>query len=135
MNNRVTPEKVNYLKPGEVFVFGSNMAGIHGAGAARKALEFGAAPGRGFSHYGDTFAIPTKDRGVRTLPLSDIDGFVSAFIDYAELKSDLTFLVTEIGCGLDGYSPEDIAPMFKGAVELENVHLPQRFWDALNKVD
>lgn len=97
-----------------IFVFGSNEAGVHGAGAARLALErYGAQYGKGFGLHGVSFAIPTKDRAIKTLPLVQIDLYVQKFKELAESKSDLHFQVTQIGCGLAGYKPRDIAPMFR----------------------
>lgn len=107
-------------------VFGSNLAGRHGAGAALMAAkQFGAAYGIGVGRTGRCYAIPTKDANIRTLPLSIIQGHVSDFLNHALLNPWSTFLVTKIGCGLAGYSAKDIAPMFAGASE--NVHLPEEF--------
>lgn len=109
-----------------VFVFGSNLAGRHGKGAALWARKHrGAVYGKGQGHYGNSYAIPTKDEDLRTLPLEEIQIYVDAFIDYADISPELTFQLTPIGCGLAGYRPEDIAPMFKGAPP--NVVLPDEF--------
>jgi hypothetical protein len=112
-------EQITNLGPNEVFVFGSNLAGIHGAGAAKQALKFGAKIGVGYGKYGNTWAIPTKDGNIKTLPLSDIQMRVWGFLDWAEtLYKDGepdTFVVTKIGCGLAGYKDWQIAPMFNGA--------------------
>ena len=95
------------------FVFGSNEAGRHGAGAARVAYEkHGARWGKGFGHYGDSFAIPTKSPSIETLELNTIRKYVEAFLQYAAAHKDLTFKVTRIGCGLAGYTDQEIAPMF-----------------------
>lgn len=100
----------------QVFVFGSNTAGMHGAGAAKFAYEKkGARYGDGYGHRGDSFAIPTKDDDIQSLPLDMIAAFVCGFLAYASCKRKLSFYVTQIGCGLAGYKPEDIAPMFIGA--------------------
>lgn len=116
--------------PDEIFVFGSNLAGIHGAGAAKTAHElFRARKGRGFGPTGQCYAIPTKDSDLSVLPLSEIKQYVEAFLMYAEDQQNLTFLVTEIGCGLAGYRPKQIAPMFFGCTE--NVILPRSFHDYL----
>ena len=97
----------------QVFVFGSNEAGRHGAGAARVAYEkHGARWGKGFGHYGNSFAIPTKDMSIMTLDLTVIRKYVEAFLQYAAAHKDLTFKVTRIGCGLAGYTDQEIAPMF-----------------------
>lgn len=132
MRNKITQENITELKPNEVFVFGSNLSGIHGGGAARKALEWGAEFGNPIGSQGQTYAIPTKSIGIeRTLTIDEIFPYVLDFIRHAEMNIDKTFLVTEIGCGLAGLTPEQVAPMFRAATELENIHLPQRFWDNL----
>jgi hypothetical protein len=117
---------ITQLKPNEVFVFGSNLAGLHGGGAARQAYEsFGAVWGDGEGPTGQCYAIPTKDRKVRTLPLSSIERSVQHFLRYAAIQTEQTFLVTAIGCGLAGYNAKQIAPMFVGAGP--NVILPEEF--------
>lgn len=99
--------------PKMILVFGSNEAGVHGAGAARAAYEkHGARWGKGFGHYGNSFAIPTKDMNIMTLDLMVIRKYVEAFLQYASAHKDLTFKVTRIGCGLAGYTDQEIAPMF-----------------------
>ena len=99
-----------------IFVFGSNEAGIHGKGAAKDAYRFhGAVWGCGVGHYGESYAIPTKDTRIRTLPLSDIKHYVAQFKRYAGAHPELVFKVTRIGCGLAGYTNEIIAPMFIGS--------------------
>lgn len=99
-----------------IFVFGSNLAGRHGAGAAKFALEnHGAKYGTGWGHVGNSFAIPTKDEHIKTLPLTKIKFYVDQFIGYAKSNPKLTFQVTAIGTGLAGYKHSDIAPMFKDA--------------------
>lgn len=109
-----------------VFVFGSNEAGRHGKGAALYARQHhGAVYGQGEGLQGDSYGIPTKDAHLRTLPLSVIQSYVSRFKAFACERADLTFRVTPIGCGLAGYSPADIAPMFTAATG--NVLLPPEF--------
>lgn len=99
-----------------IFVFGSNEAGIHGAGAAKYAVKnYGAVMGVGFGMTGNSFAIPTKDKTIRTLPLTKINEYVDKFIEFAKSNPDLEFQVTQIGCGLAGYEPWQIAPMFEMA--------------------
>ncbi len=99
----------------DIFVFGSNLAGIHGAGAARTAFkEFGAMYGVGFGLEGNTFAIPTKDREIETLPIKNVARYISLFLHYSWF-SPHTFYVTRIGCGLAGFEDKDIAPFFRGA--------------------
>jgi len=108
----------------KVFVFGSNLAGRHGKGAAKDALLLhGAVYGESFGHFGNSFAIPTRDRAIRTLPLPTIAGYVSMFLVYATMHEELTFQVTRIGCGLAGYTDLQIAPMFKHAPP--NCELPK----------
>ena len=128
---RFTQENIETLNIGEIFVFASNLKGSHGAGAARKALEFGAVIGKGVGFKGRTYAIPTKDEFIRTMILEDIELYVKQFIQYASKNQHLTFLVTQIGCGLAGYTPEDIAPMFEEALLYENIVLPEEFFNIL----
>ncbi len=128
--NRTTPEKITKLGENEIFVFGSNGDGIHGKGAAKDALKFGAVKGVGYGHKGQTFAIPTKYKPYEKMPIYEIRAYVSLFLDFAEANDWLTFLVTPIACGLAGYTPEQIAPLFKDAPE--NVHLPASFWKVIN---
>lgn len=102
--------------PKAVFVFGSNEAGIHGLGAAKTAYkEYGARWGKSYGHYGDSFAIPTKDEILESLPLQRIEDYVIGFIAYARGHRKLTFKVTRIGCGLAGFKDHDIAVMFNMA--------------------
>lgn len=97
----------------EIFVFGSNLAGRHGKGAALHARKHcGAIYGKGFGRQGDSYAIPTKDEMLRTLSLDDIAGHIAGFLEYALAHPELKFQVTRVGCGLAGYSDEDIAPLF-----------------------
>jgi hypothetical protein len=106
-----------------IFVFGSNLAGRHGKGAALAArLDHGAQYGVGIGPTGNAYAIPTKDKVLRTLPLAVIKWHVEDFLDYARKHADLDFEVTRIGCGLAGYIDAQIAPLFAGAPA--NVHLP-----------
>lgn len=110
----------------EIFVFGSNLAGRHGKGAALYARQHhGAIYGVGIGMQGRSYAIPTKDESIRTLPLPRIAAYVENFIGYALSRPDLTFNLTAIGCGLAGYKPADIAPMFEGAPA--NVRKPPEF--------
>lgn len=100
--------------PKTIFVFGSNDAGIHGAGAAKEAYsKYGARYGKCYGHHGDSFAIPTKDIDIITLPLARIQKYVMGFIAFAEGHPKLKFQVTRIGCGLAGLQDADIAEMFK----------------------
>lgn len=110
-----------------IFVFGSNRAGIHGAGAAKEALEnWGAYWGIGTGRMGQSYGIPTKDEKVESEPLDKIEYFIKEiFLPFAAKKSDLTFFVTRVGCGLAGYSDEQIAPFFKGATM--NCNFPEQW--------
>lgn len=110
----ILPDELFDITRDNVFVFGSNLAGRHGAGAAKTALKYGAKMGVGVSQCGCTYAIPTKDKSLTTLPLEEIRHYVDKFKVAAE-HSSLTFYLTEVGCGLAGYSAKDIAPMFKGS--------------------
>jgi hypothetical protein len=126
---KFTPENITTLKDNEVFVFGSNYAGRHGAGAARLAWQkFGAKMGVGMGMSGQTYGIATKDRNIQTLPLHKISVQVDKFIRFSLAHPELEFLVTQIGCGLAGYSVKDIAPMFKGTLP-PNVVIPQVFYE------
>ncbi len=117
---RTTPEFINELKPNEVFVFGSNLEGMHGGGAAYAAYrKFGAVMGQGVGLQGQSYAIPTMQGGVET-----IRPYVDEFISFAKEHPDLTFLVTRIGCGIAGFTDEEIAPLFAEAHDVENIVLP-----------
>lgn len=132
-NSRVTGY-VKRLKENEIFVFGSNLSGRHGKGAAKTALKWGAVVGQGEGIAGQTYALPTKAADVRrTLSSGAIKHHVDKFLAYAAVHTDKIFLVTEIGCGLAGLKPEDTAPMFRDAIDMEHVKLPKRFWSVLEK--
>ena len=118
-----TPEFITELGPDEVFVFGSNLAGSHGGGAAYVAWrKFGAVMGQGVGLQGQSYAIPTMQGGVET-----IKPYVEEFWLFALQHPELKFLVTRIGCGIAGFRDEEIAPLFTGARTLENVCLPESF--------
>lgn len=110
-----------------VFVFGSNLAGRHGAGAAQAALTWGARYGEPTGRHGNTYAIPTKDRDLRTLPVHIIRGYVDVFIDYARTCPDDQFLVSAVGTGFAGIAPDVMAEMFTNAPG--NVTLPHGWRD------
>ncbi len=135
MSYPVTPEYISDLRPNEVFVFGSNLAGRHGKGAAKQAMRLGAIRGVPEGLSGQTYAIPTKDFHLDTLPIEDIRESVGKFLAFAATRKDLVFLVTKIGCGLAGYSPSDIAPLFHECRIPLNVHLPESFWRMRNRPD
>lgn len=117
---------IESLEPHEVFVFGSNANGAHGGGAARTAHEkFGAVWGEGHGLHGQSYAIDTMSG------LDEMAHEVATFLEFAAEHPALRFLVTEIGCGIAGYTPAEIAPMFAGAPA--NVVLPESFAAELNK--
>lgn len=120
---RYTPDNITSLGQDEVFVFGSNLAGLHHGGAARVAVQrFGAKPGQGVGIQGQSYAIPTMQGGVDT-----IKPYVDEFIDLAREWDQTTFYVTRIGCGIAGFTDEQIAPLFNDAYDLYNVRLPESF--------
>lgn len=126
---KYTPENITSLDRDEVFVFGSNLAGIHAAGAARVARErFGAVMGQGVGIQGQSYAIPTMQGDVET-----IKPYVDEFIELAREWDQTTFYVTRIGCGIAGFTDEQIAPLFADAVGLYNVRLPKSFVEILTR--
>lgn len=126
-NREYTSERIIRLEPNEIFVFGSNLAGAHGGGAARIALDcFGAVWGQGVGLQGQSYAIPTMQGGVET-----IKPYVDEFIGFARQHPELKFLVTRIGCGIAGFRDEEIAPLFTDAIEVENVILPRVFVETI----
>ena len=127
MEKRVSPDVIKNLKPNEIFVFGSNLDGMHGGGAARAAYnKFGAIWGQGVGLQGQSYGIPTMHGGVDV-----IKPYVNEFIDFAKSHPQLKFLVTRIGCGIAGFRDEEIAPLFKDAIEIENIYLPKSFYNIL----
>lgn len=129
VGRRIAPDRIAELRDDEIFVFGSNLAGMHAGGAARIACRcFGAVWGQGVGLQGRSYAIPTMQGGVET-----IRPYVDEFIDFARRHPHLKFLVTEIGCGIAGFTPDEIAPLFAAAVSVENIWLPARFWKVLTR--
>lgn len=124
MNNRkYTPENITTLGKDEIFVFGSNLEGIHAGGAARTAYNnFGAIWGQGVGPQGQSYAIPTMQGGIET-----IKPYVDQFLDLAYEWDQNTFYVTRIGCGIAGFTDEEIAPLFDRALDMYNVRLPESF--------
>lgn len=117
---RTTPERITELQPNEIFVFGSNLQGMHGGGAAWTAYrKFGAIMGQGVGLQGQSYGIPTMQGGVET-----IKPYVDEFIEFAKAHQELTFLVTRIGCGIAGFRNEEIAPLFEEAHGVDNIVLP-----------
>ncbi len=120
---RTTPEHITSLYPNEIFVFGSNLRGLHGGGASYMAYrQFGAIMGQGVGLQGQSYAIPTMQGGIDT-----IRPYVDEFIDFAKQHQNLTFLVTRIGCGIAGFTDEEISPLFEKAHDIENIVLPQNW--------
>ena len=126
---KYTPENITHLEPNQIFTYGANAAGIHGAGAAKLALRWGAKMGQ-YGLVGQTYGIPTKDHNIRTLPLDKIQVHVDTFLAVAFSHPEYEFLLTKIGCGLALYQPKDIAPLFKiiKTGVFENVILPEEFY-------
>jgi len=125
-----TPDNIRALELNEIFVFGSNLAGRHGAGAAKLAMQkFGARYGVGIGLEGQSYALPTKDFEVNTMSLYDIGKEVERFLDFADNNRQYKFYVTKIGTGLAGYSVEQIAKLFTIWCIPDNVILPKEFWD------
>ena len=126
-NPRIASDRISKLDDNEIFVFGSNLQGMHGGGAARVAYDrFGAVWGVGVGLTGRAYAIPTMQGDVDT-----IKPYVDQFIDFAKNSPGLKFLVTRIGCGIAGFTDEEMAPLFADALNLENVYLPKAFYDEL----
>ena len=125
-----TTELITELAEDEIFVFGSNLAGMHGGGAAATAHRcFGAAWGKGVGLYGRSYAIPTMQGGVET-----IKPYVDKFIEFAKSHQEQRFLVTKIGCGIAGFRDEQIAPLFAEAIDVKNIILPRDFVEIIQKL-
>ncbi|MBR5639671.1 MAG: TIGR02452 family protein [Muribaculaceae bacterium] len=128
-NREYTPERIIELKSNEIFVFGSNLAGSHGGGAASLAYNrFGAVWGQGVGLQGQSYAIPTMQGGVET-----IKPYVDQFIEFASSHPELKFFVTRIGCGIAGFKIEEIAPLFENAIDIPNVILPKDFVEVMQR--
>lgn len=126
---KYTPDNITHLESGEIFVFGSNLSGMHAGGAARTAhLKFGAIWGQGVGLQGQSYAIPTMQGGVET-----IRPYVDRFIEFAREHMQNTFYVTRIGCGIAGFTDEEIAPLFKDAYDICNIMLPKPFADIIKR--
>ena len=126
---RITPSIINVLKSNEIFVFGSNIQGMHIGGAARVAYNrFGAEWGNGEGLQGSSYALPTMEG------LESTSAAAFRFIAFAKEHPELKFYVTPVGCGIAGYTPQDIAPLFYDSAKLENVYLPISFWKILLRI-
>lgn len=122
-NREYTPERISELKPNEIFVFGSNLSGSHGGGAARLAYDrFGAIWGQGVGLQGQSYGIPTMHGGVDA-----IKPYVDEFIEFAKVHPEYKFLVTKVGCGIAGFTTREMAPLFQDAIDVENIILPKEF--------
>lgn len=129
MSKVYTPENITHLEQDEIFVFGSNLQGMHGGGAARVAYnKFGAVWGQGVGLQGQSYAIPTMQGGVET-----IKPYVDQFIEFAYECDQNTFYVTRIGCGIAGFTDEEIAPLFDEAYDLYNIRLPKSFAEIIER--
>lgn len=122
-NREYTPERISELKPNEIFVFGSNLSGSHGGGAALLAYErFGAIWGQGVGLQGQSYGIPTMHGGVDA-----IKPYVDEFIEFAKVHPEYKFFVTKVGCGIAGFTTREMAPLFQDAIDVENIILPKEF--------
>ena len=127
---KITPEYITALQPNEVFVFGSNLGGFHGGGAARIAHEkFGAVWGEGVGLHGQSYAIPTMHGGI-----DDIKPYVDDFCEFVWRHPEKTFLVTRIGCGIAGFRDEQMAPLFADLIDTDNVALPKEWVEIIEKI-
>jgi len=120
----ISPKWIKSLGENEIFVFGSNLAGFHGGGAAELSMEWGAVWGQAVGLQGKTYAIPTMFKTAE-----DMKPYVDEFLVFAKAHPELRFLVTELGCGIAGFTPKEVAPLFKAVIDenIENVYLPERF--------
>lgn len=124
---RIASDRIAKLGEKEIFVFGSNIHGSHGGGAAWYAYKnFGAEWGVGEGLTGHTYALPTMEG------MASLKHAVEHFTSCAKQHPELTFLVTAVGCGIAGYTPQEVAPLFAEAAQLENVYLPQVFVDIIS---
>lgn len=134
---KFTPEKITHLEPHQVMTFGSNLLGLHKGGAAKDAMDFGAVMRVAVGLQGQTYALPTKANFKVSLPLyegpTNIKREVDDFLEFTETRPDLEFLVTKVGCKRASYTVEQIAPLFKRALELPNVVLPREFHEILTR--
>ena len=127
---RISSDNIRTLNSDEIFVFGSNRDGQHAGGAAYYAYShFGAEWGEGEGLYGQSYALPTME-GEKSFREA-----VARFITFAEAHQEYTFLVTAVGCGIAGYSTEEVAPFFAAAAKLTNVYLPKSFIQVLESIN
>ena len=126
--NRITPDNITRLGANEIFVFGSNEQGLHYGGAAKAAMEnFGAIMGQGNGLQGKSYAIPSMSG------LGVMGEYVKEFCEFAKAHPEKHFLVTPIGCGIAGFSENDVAPLFEACRDIDNISLPASFWDIIGE--
>jgi len=131
---KVTPINITDLKPNEIFVFGSNEGGKHFGGAARLAYsKFGAIMGQGRGLQGQSYAVPTLTTDFEMVSLNSLKSDISTLLDFAKGNKDKHFLITAIGCGIAGFTSEEIAPLFKPFAKLKNCSLPLEFITIISK--
>ena len=133
---KITPTQINELKDNEIFVFGSNLDGNHAGGAAWFAVRhFGAKMGQNVGLQGQSYAIPTLSHAggldEHKLPINTIGSYVNDFVSFAKEHQELFFYVTPIGCGIAGFTEEEIAPLFAECIKMDNVALPKTFVEVL----
>ena len=127
IKRRIAADRISELKDNEIFVFGSNLQGNHAGGAAAIADRmFGAIWGQGVGLQGQSYAIPTMHGGI-----AEIKPYIDEFIEFAKQNHNLKFLVTRIGCGIAGFTEEQMAPLFAAGADVENVYLPDTFWEII----
>lgn len=127
MKKRIAQDRITKLKDNEIFVFGSNLQGNHAGGAAAiAAKQFGAIWGQGVGLQGQSYAIPTMHGGVE-----EIKPYVDEFMEFAKQNPHLKFLVTRIGCGIAGFTEEEMAPLFAEGANVENIYMPDTFWEII----
>ena len=132
---KITPTNITKLKANEVFVFGSKLNGAHIGGAAKLAIDkFGAINGKYFGLYGKSFAMPTLDETLQKINLKSLQCYINDFFEIAAAHPKKHFLITEIGCGIAGFTLAEIAPLFKDFLTVENCSLPQTFIDLLSPI-
>lgn len=132
---RFTSENISFLNANEIFVFGANERGLHGAGAAKAAIQWGAVMGK-YGLMGQTYGLPTKDKNIKTLSLKRIESYILQFLLTVYKHSDKQFLLTRIGCGLAGYKDKDIASIFAKYLPLpQNLTIPKEFHDVIYQTE
>jgi hypothetical protein len=122
MGGKMTHYPYVPLPEGMIFVFGSNLSGFHGAGAAKYAHQYyGAEMGVGEGFTGKCYALPTKDKNIRTLPIQDVRYHIAKFFTEASVKQTLTFKFTPVGCGLAGFTVHEMSSIVRSLGAPSNV--------------